>query len=103
MSKLIALVATAVMVGGERVVVRPGEPLPELAAHDAAALLESGAAADPAQAEAAAQQHAREDAQAGQDFAQARERAVQEAASTAGPDDGGAPAPKQPKNPKAKE
>ena len=50
MSKLIALVATAVMLGGERVVVQPGEPLPELAAHDAAALLDSGAAADPAQA-----------------------------------------------------
>ena len=106
MSKLIALVATAVIVGGERVVVQPGEPLPELTAHDSAALLDSGAAADPAQAEAAAKQHAREEAQSGKDFAQARERTVQETASTAGPDAGGdgAPvAPKQPKTPKAKE
>ena len=37
MSKLIALVATAVVVGGERAVVQPGGPLPVLAAHDSGA------------------------------------------------------------------
>ncbi len=103
MSKLIALVATAVMLGGERVVVQPGEPLPELTAHDSAALLDSGAAADPAQQQAAAKQHKRDEAAAGQDFAQARQRAEQEAASTAGADDGAPVAPKQTKQPKAKE
>ena len=106
MSKLIALVATAVLVDGERVVVQPGEPLPELSAHDSAALLDSGAGADPAQQQAAAKQHERDEAAAGKDFAQARQRAEQETASTAGPDAGGngAPAaPKQPKTPKAKE
>lgn len=47
MPKLIALVATAVIVNGERTVIQPGEPLPEdLPAHDAKELTSSGAAED---------------------------------------------------------
>ena len=39
MSKLIALVATAVMVAGVRTVIQPGEELPDLSAHDERELL----------------------------------------------------------------
>ena len=48
MSKLIALVATAVMVGGERTVIQPGQELPDLSTHDERELLQSGAAENPA-------------------------------------------------------
>lgn len=83
MTQLIALVATAVMVAGERVLVQPGELLPALSVHDATALLESGAAADRAAeaAQAAAQARQQQTDQAG--FDQARERVRQEAASIA--------------------
>lgn len=101
MSPLIALVPTAVMVGGERTVIQPGEPLPELSAHDARELLASGAAQDSAAAEQEAKALARDVAQAEADFAQARERVLQEAASTAAP---AAPAaPQKPTKKPAKE
>lgn len=48
MSKLIALVATAVMVNGERTLIQPGEELPDLNKHDQAELVAAGAARDPA-------------------------------------------------------
>jgi len=48
MSK-IALVAVAMMVAGERKVFQPGEKLPELNAHDEAALLASKSIKDPDQ------------------------------------------------------
>ena len=44
MSKLIALVATAVLVDGVRTVIQPGEPLPELSAYDERELLQAAAA-----------------------------------------------------------
>ena len=83
MTQLIALVATAVMVNGDRVVIQPGEPLPDLGVHDARELLASGAAQDQAAVEQQAKADARTAAQAQDDFAQARERALQEAQSTA--------------------
>ena len=46
MSKLIALVATAVLVDGVRTVIQPGEPLPELSAHDERELLQAAADAE---------------------------------------------------------
>lgn len=57
MSQLIALVATAVMVDGERVVIQPGQALPNLSARDAAELLHAGAA-QPEPGEGAAPQGA---------------------------------------------
>lgn len=94
MTQLIALVATAVMVGGVRTIVQPGEPLPELAAHDARELLASGAAQDQAAVESEAKAQARAAEQAGADFAQARERAQQAMQSTAAPAE-----PTKPKKP----
>lgn len=83
MSKLIALVATAVMVDGARTVIKPGEELPELPAHDAAALVASGAAEDAAAKAAAEKAQAKEDARYAADFRAARKRVQAEQASTA--------------------
>ena len=47
MSKLIALVATKVMVEGVATVIQPGELLPELSKHDARELLSTNMAEDP--------------------------------------------------------
>ena len=82
MSKLIALVATAVVVGGVRTVIQPGEPLPELSKHDERELLQSGAAENPADTAALAKEDARAAAQTQAEFQAARERALQERAST---------------------
>lgn len=82
MSKLIALVATAVMVGGERTVIQPGQELPDLSKHDERELLQSGAAENPADTAALAKEDARAAAQTQADFQAARERALQERAST---------------------
>ncbi|MBB4845024.1 glucan-binding YG repeat protein [Paucibacter oligotrophus] len=83
MTLLIALVATAVVVNGARVVIQPGQPLPDLSEHDAQALKASGAAADPTRddldkqaAADAAQRHAAA-------FQAERERVQAELASTA--------------------
>ena len=51
---LIALVATAVIVNGERTVINAGEPLPELKREDEDALMAAKAAREAAQAHAAA-------------------------------------------------
>ena len=51
MNQLIALVATAVIVNGERTVIQPGEPLPELSKHDVRELVQSGSAEHPLQVE----------------------------------------------------
>lgn len=45
---LIAMVATAVMIGGQRTVIQPGGELPELTEHDENELLASKSASDPA-------------------------------------------------------
>ena len=82
MSKLIALVATAVVVGGVRTVIQPGKPLPELSKHDERELLQSGAAENPADTAALAKEDARAAAQTQAEFQAARERALQERAST---------------------
>lgn len=82
MSKLIALVATAVMVGGERTVIQPGQELPDLSKHDERELLQSGAAENPAEKAALAKADARAEAKTGAEFQAARERAMQERAST---------------------
>lgn len=79
MSKLIALVATAVVVGGVRTVIQPGEPLPELSKHDERELLQSGAAENPADTAALAKEDARAAAQTQAEFQAARERALQAA------------------------
>ena len=92
---LIALVPTLVMVGGARCVVQPGEVLPELGAHDSAALLAAGMAADPALDAEAAAAAAAHDALTAQDFAAAQERQRLAQQSTAAP-----VAPKKPKTPK---
>ena len=93
MSQLIALVATAVMLNGERTLIEPGQPLPELSTHDARALLASGAAQDSAALDAQAQAQARAAEQAGADFAQARERVQQAMQSTAAPAEPAKPPP----------
>ena len=91
MAKLIALVATAVMVDGVRTVIQPGEELPELNKHDASELVASGAAEDTAKTKAAERQAAAEAAAAAKEFEAARAAVQAAAASTA---DGAAPAEK---------
>lgn len=86
MSQLIALVATAVMVGGVRTIIEPGQPLPELSRHDARALTESGAAQDQAASAAQAQASAGAAQAAEADFAAARLRALDESAASAASD-----------------
>lgn len=88
MSKLIALVATAVMVDGVRTVIQPGEELPELNKHDAAELVASGAAEDPARTQAANRAAAKAEQKAAAEFDAARAR-VQAATESTG--DGLAP------------
>lgn len=91
MSKLIALVATAVIMSGERTVIQPGQELPELSAHDARELVASGAAQDPGVEADQAKADKRAAANAQADF-QAARKAIQEAnAST----DAAAPATKK--------
>lgn len=82
MSKLIAMVATAVMVDGVRTVIQPGKELPELNKHDAAALVASGAAEDPADTAKAEKQEAKDAAEAAAAIAAARKRVQDEQAST---------------------
>ncbi len=82
---LIALVATAVIVDGQRITLEPGQELPELSAHDAQELLASGAAMDPRQQAATEKQKQQEEALMLQSFREARERVQAEQASTASP------------------
>lgn len=82
MSKLIALVATAVILNGERTVIQPGEYLPDLSEHDEGALVRSGAAEDPEVTAARAKAHVLSQATGQAEFAAARKRVQQEQVST---------------------
>ena len=84
MSLLIALVATAVIVNGERTIIQPGQPLPELAPHHERELLQSGAAQNPADTAAQEKADARAEAASQRDFQEARDRVTAAQASTAG-------------------
>ena len=95
MSKLIALVATAVMVGGERTVIQPGQELPDLSTHDERELLQSGAAENPADTAAQAKADARAKAAADAEFEATRQQVQQAQESTA-------PAKAAPKTPARK-
>lgn len=83
MRELIALVATAVVVDGERIVIQPGQALPTLSSHDAQALVQSGAAQDRAADVQAARAAQAEADQAGAAYQAEREAVQAEAASTA--------------------
>lgn len=96
MSKLIALVATAVMVDGVRTVIQPGEELPDLSAHDERELLQSGAAENPADTAAQAKADARAKAAADAEFEATRQQVQQAQASTATAEDGKDAAPAAP-------
>lgn len=87
MSKLIAMVATAVLIDGVRTTIQPGEELPELPAHDERELTASGAAENLDDKAALAKLDAKAEKQAGADFAAARKRVQQEQASLPKPDD----------------
>lgn len=82
-SGLIAMVATAVIVNGERIVIQPGQELPELPEHDEKELLDSGAALDPEALAASEKARKQEEQFAQQTFQEARERAIAERASIA--------------------
>ena len=81
MNKLIAMVATAVVVNGTRTVIEPGQELPELSEHDARELVASGAASNPAVEAVQAKADKRVSAQADAEFEAARQRVRQEQAS----------------------
>ena len=83
MSKLIALVATAVILNGERIVIQPGKYLPDLSQHDEGELVRSGAAEDPEVTSARARAHVLSQATGEAEFAAARKRVQQEQVSTA--------------------
>ena len=83
MSRLIALVATAVIVNGDRIVIQPGQELPEQNEHDEAELLANGAAMDPESAAATDKAKRQEKQWADREFQEARERVMAERASTA--------------------
>ena len=96
MSKLIALVATAVMVGGERTVIQPGQELPDLSTHDERELLQAAAAENPADTAAQAKADARAKAAADAEFEATRQQVQQAQASTATAEDGKDAAPAAP-------
>lgn len=85
MSKLIAMVATAVLVDGVRTVIQPGEALPELSKHDKQELVGSGAAQDDADKDAAEKAAKKESAAAAAEIEAARQRVKAEAESTGAP------------------
>lgn len=68
MSKLIALVAVAVMLEGVRQVIAPGDELPELADHDVQELKKSGAIKDMAEEADAERATAKAEKAASADF-----------------------------------
>lgn len=82
MSKLIAMVATAVMIAGERTIIQPGQPLPDLSEHDARELTASGAAENTDDTAALAKADKRTAAKADAEFEAARQRVQQEQEST---------------------
>ena len=81
MSKLIAMVATAVIVDGVRTIIQPGQELPDLNPHDARELTASGAAENQDDKDAEAKADAKAAKQAEADFVAARKRVQQEQAS----------------------
>jgi hypothetical protein len=81
--KLIAVVATAVLLDGVRTIIQPGEELPSLPEHDQRELLASGAAENPATTAAAEKAAAGEQDAAAAEFAAMREAVQQAQASTA--------------------
>lgn len=84
MPKLIALVATAVLLNGERIVIPPGGELPDdLPAHDAKELVGSGAAEDVAQSMREARKDERAEQAAQDEFQKARQQQLAEQASIA--------------------
>ena len=82
MSKLIAMVSTAIMMNGERVIIQPGQELPDLSEHDARELTASGAAENQEDKAAEAKADAKATKQAEADFLAARKRVQQADAST---------------------
>ncbi len=86
MSKLIAMVATAVMLGGVRTIIEPGQELPDLSEHDAQALTASGAAENQDDKAAQAKADARASKQTDAEFDAERQRVQQEQTSTATPE-----------------
>ena len=82
MSRLIALVATAVMVGGTRTVIQPGEALPELPEHDEGELLANGMAMDPEKQAANEKAKKAEESAALKAFKDAREKVQAQQEST---------------------
>lgn len=90
MSQLIAMVATAVMVNGQRTVIQPGEALPDLNSHDEKELLANGLAMDPEKQAANDKARKQEEAAAMNAFKQARKnvQAAQESTQADQPADG---------------
>ena len=80
---LIALVALHLIVDGQRVVVEPGESVPELSPHDEQELLYAEAIQDQKQVDATAKAQATADREAMGEFNAARKRVQAKAASTA--------------------
>ena len=81
MSKLIALVATKVMVEGVATIIQPGELLPELSKHDTRELLSTNMAEDPIDKAEAADDAAFAAKLEQADFKKARQRVKDEFAS----------------------
>lgn len=96
MSKLIAMVATAVILDGVRTIIQPGQALPELPEHDERELLQSGAAENPADAAALAKADARTKAAADAEFEASRQTVQLAQASTAADAETDAPAKAKP-------
>jgi len=82
MSKLIAMVATAVLIDGQRTVIQPGKELPALPEHDVQELKASGAAKDPAEVASADEAAAMTRVAAERHFEEERKRVQAANAST---------------------
>lgn len=76
-SKLIALVATAVMVNGVRTVIEPGQKLPTLSPHDERELRKSGAAQNTDDTDEQVKAQALAEAASKEQFEAARQRVAQ--------------------------
>jgi hypothetical protein len=85
MSKLIAMVPTAVRVNGERVIIQPGQALPELSPHDARELTVSGMAENQEDKAALAAAAAKTTKASAAEFEAARQRVRQAQESTKPP------------------
>lgn len=85
MSKLIAMVPTSVRVNGERVIIQPGQPLPELSPHDARELTASGMAENQEDKAALAAASAKSEKASAAEFEAARQRVRQAQESTKPP------------------